>query len=268
MTELPPEIDTSRAHSARIYDYLLGGKNHFAADRELADAMMRSWPVIRVGVRAQRGFLIRAVRYLTGEAGVRQFLDIGAGLPTTNNVHEVAQLVEPSARVVYVDNDPLVLTHARALLTSSAEGRIAYVQADIRDPAELLGAPEVREVLDFGQPIALMLVGILHFLPEEDRPREILKTLLDALPSGSYLVASHFTGEHDQERADASGAEFFDRGLRGALRDSSAFADLAFSGLQLVPPGVVLASEWRPDEAAPRPAPFEVNVYAGVARKP
>jgi hypothetical protein len=268
MTELPPEIDTSRAHSARVYDYLIGGKNHFAADRELADAMMRKWPVIRVGTRAQRGFLIRAVRYLAAEAGVRQFFDIGAGLPTTNNVHEVAQAVEPSARVVYVDNDPLVLAHARALLTSSPDGRTAYVHADIRDPAALLAAPAVRDVLDFSQPIALMLVGLLHFLPEDDNPQEILKALLDALPSGSYLAASHFTGEHDQERAEASGAEFFDRGLRGELRDSSTFAELAFCGLRLMPPGVVLASEWRPDEAGPRPEPFEVNVYVGVARKP
>ena len=182
MPGLPAEIDTSRPHSARIYDYFLGGKNHFAADREVAEKSLASIPSGRTGAREQRAFLGRAVSYLAAEAGVRQFLDIGTGLPTTDNVHEVAQAIVPSARVVYVDNDPLVLAHARALLTSSEEGRTAYIHADLRSPGEILSSPVVREVLDFSQPVALMLVGILHFLEDKDEPERIIDTLLGALP--------------------------------------------------------------------------------------
>jgi hypothetical protein len=166
-----PNVDTSKPHPARMYDYYIGGKNHFAADRALADKALASWPAGRIGLRENRAFLGRAVRYLAAEAGIRQFLDLGSGLPATNNVHEVAQAVAPSSRVVYVDNDPLVLAHARALLTpASAEGRTAYVQADIRQPADILSSPVVRSVLDFDRPIALMLVAVLHFLPDEDKP--------------------------------------------------------------------------------------------------
>ena len=171
MSELPPEIDTSRPHSARMYDYFIGGKNHFAADRQTASEVLRNSPHVQIAARENRAFLGRAVRYLAtdvneGGAGIRQFLDIGTGLPTMNNVHDVAQDVTPSARVVYVDNDPLVLTHARALLTSAPEGRTAYIQADLRDPAAILADPATRDVLDFGEPIALMLVAILHFAPD------------------------------------------------------------------------------------------------------
>src|ERR1700739_1547110 len=151
MPELPPEIPTSKPHTARIYDYYLGGKNHFAVDREVAEKSLASVPTARIGAREQRAFLGRAVRYLAGEAGIRQFLDIGAGLPTTGNVHEVAQQIAPESRVVYVDNDPLVLAHARALLTSAPEGRTAYIDADLRDPAAILSDPAVRETLDFGE---------------------------------------------------------------------------------------------------------------------
>src|SRR5215469_17505624 len=193
--EVPPEIDTSRPHPARMYDYFIGGKNHFAADRQTAKEVLRHSPSIRVAARENRAFLGRAVRYLAAEAGIRQFLDIGTGLPTTNNVHEVAQAVVPSARVVYVDNDPLVLTHARALLTSSFEGRTAYIQGDLRDPAAILSSPVVREVLDFTKPIALILVAVLHFMPDEFKPAATMATLLDGLPSGSYLAASHATLE-------------------------------------------------------------------------
>ena len=180
MSELPAEIDTSRPHPARIYDYFLGGRNHFALDRDVAEKSLASIPSGRVGARAQRAFLGRTVRYLTGEAGIRQFLDIGAGLPTADNVHEVAQAIAPAARVVYVDNDPLVLAHARALLTSSEQGRTAYIHADLRSPEEILSSPVVQEALDFSQPVALMLVGILHFLDDKDEPERIIATLLDA----------------------------------------------------------------------------------------
>jgi len=250
-----------------MYDYFIGGKNHFAADRETAAKVLRNSPSVRIAARENRAFLGRAIRYLTAEAGIRQFLDIGTGLPTTNNVHEVAQQAAPSARVVYVDNDPLVLTHARALLTSAPEGRTAYINADLRDPAGILSSPVVREVLDFSQPIALMLVAILHFFPDEYGPAKVIATLLDALPPGSYLAASQLTTEHDPAATAAGQREMRGAGIAMQKRDADEFARLAFSGLDLVPPGVVLVSEWRPEDTGPRPLPSEVNCYGGVARK-
>ena len=263
-----PDIDTSRPHPARMYDYYIGGKNHFAADREVADKALASWPAGRIGLRENRRFLGRAVRYLAGEAGVRQFLDIGSGLPATNNVHEVAQAADPSSRVVYIDNDPLVLAHARALLASSSAGRTAYVQADLRDPAGILSSPQVRDVLDFDQPIALMLIAVLHFLDDEDKPDEIIGALLDALPPGSYLAASHMTLEHDPVAVGGGQQAYLDAGITMHARDADQFARLAFTGLEMVPPGVVLVSEWRPDVTGPRPTPAEVSCYGGIARKP
>jgi hypothetical protein len=268
MSDLPHDIDTTRPHTARIYDYYLGGKNHFAADRETADNLARDWPSVGVAAREQRQFLGRAVSYLTAEAGVRQFLDIGTGLPTANNVHEVAQAAVPAARVVYVDNDPLVLAHARALLKSAPEGRTAYIHADLRDPQAILSHETTRGVLDFTQPVALILVGILHFVPDEDKPAEIIATLLSALPRGSYLVASHITTDHDPDRVSASERTSRGAGVSAQFRDSDDFARLAFSGLELVPPGVVPVPEWRPDSDGPRPLAAEVSVYGGVARKP
>jgi hypothetical protein len=268
MTGMPLEINTSEPHPARIYDYFIGGKNHFAADRETAAEVLRRSPSAHIAARENRSFLGRAVRYLAAEAGIRQFLDIGTGLPTTNNVHEVAQEIAPSARVVYADNDPLVLAHARALLRSAPAGRTAYIHADLRDPAAILSHPDTRAVLDFGQPIALMLVAILHFVPDEFKPAEIIATLVDALPSGSYLVASHLTTEHDAAATSAGQQTMRAAGMAMQKRDSDVFADMAFPGLELVPPGVVLASEWRPAGIGPRPLPSEVNCYAGIARKP
>ncbi|HEY0932795.1 MAG TPA: SAM-dependent methyltransferase [Trebonia sp.] len=263
-----PEIDTSKPHPARMYDYYLGGKNHFAADRETAEKGLSAWRGGRVAARENRAFLSRAVRFLAAEAGIRQFLDIGTGLPTTNNVHEVAQAVEPSCRVVYADNDPLVLAHARALLISSPAGQTAYIHADLRDPESILAHPEVQKVLDFGQPVALMLVAVLHFVPDEFGPARVLATLTGALPPGSYLVASHITEEHDPEGPAAGARAYRAAGLPAQLRDSGQFAELAFSGLDLVPPGVVLVSEWRPQGGVPRPTPAEVSWYGGVARIP
>jgi O-methyltransferase involved in polyketide biosynthesis len=268
--EDPPiaDIDTSRPHPARMYDYYIGGKNHFAADRAVADAALAHWRAGRIGLRENRRFLGRAVRYLAGEAGVRQFLDIGSGLPTTANVHEMAQATNPYSRVVYVDNDPMVLVHGRALLTSAPEGRTAYIQADLRSPFDILYSPVVRSVLDFSQPIALMLVAVLQFLGDEDQPEAVLKTLLDALPPGSYLAASHVTLEHDPEGVGGGQREYHKAGLPMNARDADEFASLAFSTLELVPPGVVLVSEWRPDSNAPLPTPAEVSFYGGIGRKP
>jgi hypothetical protein len=268
MSDLPPEIDTSRAHPARVYDYLIGGKNNFAADRETVAKVLQKSPNARIAPRENRAFLGRAVRFLTAEVGLRQFLDIGTGLPTTNSVHEVAQAIEPASRIVYVDNDPLVLVHARALLTSAPGGRTAYIQADIRDPDAILTAPAARELLDFSQPVGLLLIGILHLLADADKPAELVATLVGALPPGSYLVASHLTTEHDRERTAAGQAVMRDAGITMQKRDSDVFADIAFAGLELVPPGVVLVSEWRPTAPPPRPSPAEVNIYGGVARKP
>ena len=262
-----PPIDTSRPHSARVYDYFLGGKNHFAADREMAEKVLARTPMARTSARENRAFLGRVVRFLAAEASIRQFLDIGTGLPTTNSVHEVAQAVAPASRVVYADSDPMVLAHARALLTSSPEGRTAYIQADLRDPGSILASPVVRDVLDLGQPVALMLIAVLHFIPDEDEPGRIIATLLDALPPGSYFAASHTTAEHDRERWASLEAGYRSSGIRGQLRDSGEFARLAFSNLRLVPPGVTLVSEWRRDDDGPLPAPAEVSVYGGVARK-
>jgi hypothetical protein len=251
-----------------MYDYFLGGQNHFAADRETAERVLATAPTTLITARENRAFLSRAVRYLVTEAGIRQFLDIGTGLPTTGNVHDVAQAVAAETRVVYADNDPLVLAHARALLTSSPAGRTAYVQADLREPGALLSSPTVRDVLDFGQPVALVLVAVLHFIPDEFRPAEIIATLLDALPRGSYLATSHVTGQHRPTEAAEATRTYRSSGMQLRVRNSDEFAALAFSGLELVPPGVVPASEWRPDCDGPRPAPDEVNCYAGVARKP
>jgi hypothetical protein len=263
-----PEIDTNKAHPARMYDYYIGGKNHFAADRAVADKALASWPAGRIGLRENRRFLGRVVRYLAAEAGVSQFLDIGSGLPATNNVHEVAQRASPSSRVAYVDSDPMVLTHARALLDSSPEGRTAYVQADLRSPLSIVWSPAVRQMLDFRQPVALVLVAVLHFLRDQDKPDEVVGTLLDALPPGSYLAASHMTMEHDPVAVGGGQQAYHDAGLEMHARDADQFARLAFSGLEMVPPGVVLVSEWRPDSHAPRPTPAEVSCYGGVARKP
>lgn len=263
-----PELDTSRPHPARVYDYLLGGKSNFAPDRELAEKMLRDAPNLRTTARENRSFLGRAVGYVTREAGIRQFLDIGTGLPTANNVHEVAQGIAPESRVVYVDNDPMVLTHARALLTSTPEGRTAYAPADLRRPQEILDDPATRDVLDFNQPVALVLLAILHFLRDEEQPAKIMSTLLDALPSGSYVVASHMALDHAPAASAAMGRTAQQSGIRTQHRDSDDFARLAFPGLELVPPGVVLATEWRPDSDSLRPDPSEVNLYAGVAYKP
>ena len=263
----PPEIDVSKPHPARMYDYFLGGKDNFAADRAIATQVLDSWGSVRTAVRENRAFLGRAVKYLASEAGISQFLDLGTGLPSANNVHEVAQAINPEARVVYADNDPIVLAHARALLSSGPRGVTAYLDADVRQPETILANPVVRDTLDFGMPIALMLVAVLHFIPDEDNPREIVQALVDALPSGSYLVASHATAEHNPEGLSGAGRAYSQGGLRGAIRNSDEFGALAFTGLELVDPGVVLVSEWRPEEPI-RPLPAEVNTYGGVARKP
>ena len=267
----PIVLNTNKPHSARMYDYYLGGKDHFPADRQTAELAAQSWKAVRVAARENRAFLGRVVRWLVHDAGIRQFLDIGTGLPSADNVHEVAQRVAPEARIVYVDNDPIVLVHAQALLTSTPEGRTTYLEADLRGPQAILDHPLLRQTLDLTQPTALMLVAILHFLADDD-PTGIVRTLLDGLPSGSYLAASHVTPEHDPVGVKGLEATYRKGGIPAQARTAAAFTALAFTGtgLNLVDPGVALVSEWRPDPDVPqpRPTPAEVSWYGGVARKP
>jgi len=257
-------IDTTVAHPARRYDYWLGGKDNFAADRESGDAIAAAFPSIRTAVLENRAFLRRGVRYLAQEAGIRQFLDIGTGIPTSPNVHEIAQDIDPTARIVYVDNDPVVLTHARALLTSSPEGATAYVDADLREPDKILGDQDVHRTLDFTRPVALMLVAIVHFLPDEDDPYGIVARLVDRLAPGSYLVMSHATTDHLPPRLSAEIAS--GRHGQGKLRTYDEFARF-FAGHELIEPGIVSVSRWRAEnEPEPRPTDAETGVYGAIAR--
>jgi hypothetical protein len=259
--ENAPTFDTSVAHVARVYDYWLGGKDNFAADRKAGDQAIAAYPDIVFSVRANRAFLARAVRYLATEAGIRQFLDIGTGIPTANNTHEVAQEAAPSSRVVYVDNDPVVLAHARALLTSTTEGATDYIDADLNDTAQILDG--ASRTLDFGQPVALMLLGILGHVGDYGEARLIVDRLLAAMPSGSYLVIA------DGVSLSEAGNEAQRRYNEGSpipyyLRTPDEVTGF-FSGLDLVAPGVVSCSLWRP---GPGPAGDPVEVFGGVARKP
>ncbi|MGW5559730.1 SAM-dependent methyltransferase [Micromonospora sp. NPDC003944] len=264
-------IDTSVAHPARRYNYWLGGKDNFQADRDSGDAMAAAFPTIRTAALENRRFLQRAVRHLAREAGIRQFLDVGTGIPTANNTHEVAQSITPESRVVYVDNDPIVLAHARALLTSSPAGATAYIDADLRSPERILAHPELGRTLDLSQPVALMLVAVLHFVSDEDDPGALVRRLLAALPAGSYLAASHATHEYFPP-AIAAQARAAGRsgGPNGPihLRTHEEFAGF-FAGLDVVEPGITSLAEWRAaSEPQPRPSAVEVSMYGGVARLP
>ena len=259
----PPTFDTSVAHVARVYNYWLGGKDNFAADRAAGEQAIKAFPNIVLSARANRAFLARAVRFLAGEAGIRQFLDIGTGIPSANNTHEVAQSVAPESRIVYVDNDPVVLNHARALLTSDPAGATAYVDADLRDPQKILAS--AAQHLDFGRPVALMLMAILQHLGDEDDPYGIVATLLGALPAGSYLALSHPAKDIDA----ASMAKMADS-LNQMMAEKVTFRDRPavarfFDGLELVEPGMVQASKWRP--ASELEAASPAALWAGVARK-
>jgi hypothetical protein len=267
--QVPPGIDTSTMHPARRYDYLLGGKDNFEADRANAEMLTTFFPTARTSALENRRFLRRAVTFLTREAGIRQFLDIGSGLPTAPNVHEVAQGIAPATRVVYVDNDPIVLVHARALLTSSPEGATAYVDADLRDPDRILADPDVRATLDLSRPVGLMLVAVMHFFPAELQPYAIVEKLAGAMPSGSYLTMSNGTLDHlaPDDAANLRGA-FARSGEPAAPRTREEFARF-FDGLELIAPGITSVADWRAEtEPEPRPTAAEAAVHAGVARIP
>jgi hypothetical protein len=257
-----PRLDTRHAHSARIYNYWLGGKDNFAADREAAQAVIEVFPGIIPGVQANRALLGRAVRYLAGEAGIRQFLDIGTGIPTKGNVHEIAQAVAPEARIVYVDNDPIVLTHARALLTSTPEGATSYIEADLCDVEKILR--DAADTLDFDQPIAITLLMILMLV---DNPYDIVARLMDAVPSGSYLVISHPASDVDTGQISQAYDRLNERmgDVQGTLRTQEEVAGF-FGRLEMVPPGLVQLHRWRPDPGAD--VSYQIPAYAGIGRKP
>ncbi|MGW4891755.1 SAM-dependent methyltransferase [Kitasatospora sp. NPDC004240] len=259
--DLRPEIP----HPARMYDYYLGGKDNFPADREAAEKVLALSPLVRISALANRAFLGRAVHHLATD-GIRRFIDIGTGIPTAGNTHQIAQRVRPDARVVYLDNDPIVLVHSRALLGGTAPGGTAVVRADLRDPAAILKTPEVREAVEAGEPVALLLFAVLHFIDEADDPYGIVRTLVDALPPGSHLALSHATGDFSAPEDAAKGpaiyrnaaAQLTMRGREQVLR--------FFDGLELLEPGLVTAPLWRPD-GAPQETDAQVAIWAGVGRK-
>jgi S-adenosyl methyltransferase len=265
-----PEIDTSVAHPARVYDYWLGGKANFAADRQAAEQVLAARPGLRFSVRANRAFLARAVRLLAGELAIRQFLDIGTGIPNTGipgleMVHEIAQAIAPEARVVYMDNDPIVLAYAHKLKTSTAKGATDYIQGDLRDPDMILR--EAARTLDFGKPVAIMLLGVLHLISDEEDPYQIVARLMDAVPSGSYLVLSHPANDllpETQPEATRRYNQYVSTTQR--LRSHDEVARF-FNGLELLEPGITQWHQWRvePDDSIPADA---VSGHAGVARKP
>jgi S-adenosyl methyltransferase len=260
----PRGLDTSVAHIARVYDYWLGGKDNYAADRAAGDQVMAAYPNIVHSVKANRAFLVRAVNYLVSEAGIRQFLDIGTGIPTANNTHEVAQSAAAECRVVYVDNDPVVLTHARALLGSDPAGATDYIEADLRDTAAALTG--AGRTLDFTQPVAVMLLGILHMIPDEDDPREIVTALMEAMPPSSFLAISHPASDIDATAGAEASRRYNAQAAESATFRSHPEVLGFFRGLDLVEPGLVRVPEWRPRSETEARTPS--NLWGGVARKP
>jgi O-methyltransferase involved in polyketide biosynthesis len=256
------EFDTSVAQPARVWDYLLGGKDNFAADREVAERMVAASPAVVHIARADRLFLASVVNYLVTGPGIRQFLDIGTGLPTASNTHQVAQRAAPESRVVYVDNDPIVLSHARVLLNSDPRGQTAYIDADLRDPGTILR--EAAKTLDFTRPIAVMLLGILLYLNDSDEPYGIVRQLMDAVPPGSYLAISH--GASDVDPAITAASREFNEGgaVRQTLRTRAEFTRF-FDGLELQGPGIVTLDAWHRGEA--RSGPSVLPAYCGLGRK-
>ena len=256
--------DSSVPHPARVYAYWLGGKDHYQADRETAEEVIRRRPQVVAGARANRAFLARVVRYLAGDRGIRQFLDIGTRLPAPDNTHEAAQAVAADSRIVYVDNDPLVLAHARALLTSNPQGSCDYVDADLRDaPAVLAGA---SQTLDLSQPTAVLLLAVLHFIPDTDDPASVVAALASKLAPGSFLAVSHLTADFAPDPVTAGVRAYNALVPTGLTSRSHGQVSALFAGLPLVPPGVVPLTEWRP--AVADSFPYTADLYAGVAHAP
>ncbi|MFJ3897884.1 SAM-dependent methyltransferase [Streptomyces sp. NPDC090083] len=260
---LADRLQLDRPHSARVWNFLLGGKDNYAADREAGEMIVQMFPDIALLARLQRRFLVRAVRYLAEDAGIRQFLDIGTGLPTVDNTHEVAQRIAPDSRIVYVDNDPLVLVHAQALLTSTPEGACAYLEADVRDPERILEV--AAKTLDFDKPIALTMLGILGQIPDSDEPEAVVSRFLEALPPGSYLALSDGTDTNAALNQaisvyNANSASSYH--LRGPER-----IEAYFTGLEVVEPGIVPTSQWHPEPVDVGRDPSDVDAICGIGRK-
>jgi hypothetical protein len=255
-------VDTSAAHVARVYDYWLGGKDNFTADRIAGDRAIEAYPDIVYSVRANRAFLARVVRYLVREAGISQFLDIGTGIPTANNTHEVAQAEAPASRIVYVDNDPVVLSHARALLASAESGATAYVDADLRDTDTILA--EAAGLLDFSRPVAVMLMAILQHIDDAEDPYGIVGRLVGAVPSGSYLALSHPAADIEVEAMAEMGKRLNQLMAEKVTFRSQPEVARFFDGLELVEPGMVRVQQWRPDTEAERTSP--AALWGGVGR--
>ncbi|NUS56742.1 MAG: SAM-dependent methyltransferase [Streptomycetaceae bacterium] len=264
----PPEIDTTKPHSARMYDYFLGGKTNFPVDREAAEKTLAVVPNARTAARANRAFLLRAVDHVA-RLGIRQFLDVGTGIPVEGrNTHDAAQAVAPESRVVYVDNDPIVLAHARALLSGHTDGATAYIAADVHDPDAILAHPSLTETLDLGRPLALMTLAIFHFVPDEDKPSDILGRLTDRLPSGSCLILSHLTADFDPVANGSGAAVYRKSGIPMQLRSRAEVEALVPAGWELLDPGVEVVSHWKPEPGSALPDPGAIGCYGLVARKP
>jgi hypothetical protein len=261
---VPPELNTSIPHSARIYDYLLGGKDNFEADRAAAGAIVEASPSLPISMRANRQYMARVAHYLAAERGIRQFLDIGTGLPTSPNLHEVVQAVAPESRVVYVDNDPIVLVHARALLTTEPGGATAYIDADLRDTSTILSADDLTKTLDFTRPVSVSLIAVLQFITDEDDAHRIIDELMAPLPVGSTLAISTVTAHNPQ--AVAGAAAYRARGIAAKARTDDEVTSL-FRGLDLVEPGVTLVHRWRPDPEQAEVEDAHVQMSGGVAVK-
>jgi hypothetical protein len=259
-------FDTSVAHPARVWDYWLGGKDNYAADRAAGDHVLEATPVVRDVARADRAFLADVVRHLAGELGIRQFLDIGTGLPTASNTHQVAQQVAPESRIVYVDNDPIVLAHARALLTSDPKGATDYIEADARDTRKILTA--AARTLDFSQPVAVMLLGILLFIPDEDDPWAITARLMDAVPGGSYLAISHGASDIQAQDMVTANSRYNEHSAVAMRLRSSDELTRFFDGLDLVDPGLVPINHWQPGPAPATQREPALPAYAALGRKP
>ncbi|MET8581696.1 SAM-dependent methyltransferase [Streptomyces collinus] len=259
-------IDTSRPHPARMYDWYLGGKDNYPVDEEMGRQMLALEPRVPVMARVNRAFMHRATRWLAHQ-GVRQFLDVGTGIPTEPNLHQVAQNIAPETRVVYCDNDPIVLAHAAALLRSTPEGATEYLQADVRDPAAIIAG--ARKILDFDRPVALSLVALLHFISDTDGAHDLVGRLLSELPPGSYLTMTHATADFTPEDSAAATAKLKTAGVTLALRSREEFSRF-FDGLELVDPGVRIVHQWHPELGEPVPGQDDgvIPGYAAVARKP
>ncbi|MEU5976920.1 SAM-dependent methyltransferase [Streptomyces sp. NPDC047315] len=256
-------VNTGKAHSARMYDYFLGGKDHYPVDAEAAEHVLKVLPDGRRLARANRGFMRRAARHLA-RRGIRQFLDVGTGIPTEPNLHQVVQEIAPDARIVYVDNDPVVLRHAEALLRGTPAGRTEYVQADVREPAKIVA--EAREVLDFREPIAVSLIALLHFLPDEADPQGVLRTLLEPLPTGSALMLAHGTGDFDPQTLERVTEIYRASGMSLRMRNRAEVSAL-FEGLELTEPGIVPLEEWHLEPEGTEAETVGTPVYVGVAHK-